>query len=92
MNKFSVIIDITRDDINHGRISDCHECPAARALARQVPNATYIAVAGSYARMDVDSKSYKCSRNETLRNFVLDFDNNLHPNPQKIQLDFVESF
>lgn len=89
LRNFTVYIDITKDDIRAGKPEDCGECPAALALERALPAATYIAVAGSYAKVNVDAVTYK-SKSEALLDFVMKFDSRQYVEPQRIRLNFVE--
>lgn len=42
----TVKIDVTQDDIDHGKRRDCHECPISRAFMRTFPNMSKVSTSG----------------------------------------------
>jgi hypothetical protein len=95
--KFTVEVEITQDDINHGKRACPRDCPAAIAIERAIPNSTYVAVGGKTAAIDLKDtpkgyKGFKAHSYELMR-FVNNFDWPYLDGdsvPTKMSLTFIE--
>ena len=83
----TLVIEVTRDDIQQGEIESCENCPVARAVKRAIPDQVHVEVLPheiwiAYKKREPESHRPK----KEVMEFIKQFDAGLPVEPFKFNL------